>query len=79
MELERSVYRLRVVLILTHNLPASVIEVGRQGSLSLDGDWLFFPFAVLSSKEGANRRSNEVKGSESPQTSRLRRQSEGTF
>lgn len=79
MELERSVYRLRVVLILTHNLSASVIEVGRQGRLSLDGDWLFFFFAVLSSKEGANRRRNELKGSESPQTSRLWRQSEGTF
>lgn len=67
MELERSVYRLRVVLILTHNLSASVIEVARQGKLSLEGDWLFF--ALLSSKEGANRRRNELRGCDSPQTS----------
>lgn len=49
-EAERSVFRLRVVLILTHNLAASVIEVTHQGRLS----------TLLSPAEGANRRRDEL-------------------
>lgn len=65
MELGRGIYRLRVVLILTHNLSASVIEVAHQGRLSLEGDCLS---ALLSSKEGANRHRNELRGCNSPET-----------
>ena len=50
-ELERSAYRLREVLILTHNLSASVIEVAHQGRLSLDRNWLS---DLLSSEDGAD-------------------------
>lgn len=38
--LEKSVKRLKVALILTHNLPAAVIEVACQGKLSLERGWL---------------------------------------
>lgn len=61
-------YRLRVVLILTHNLSASVIEVAHQGRLSLEEDSLS---ALLSSKERANRHRNELRGCNPPQTFRL--------
>lgn len=39
-ERDEGVYRLKVVLILAPNLPASVIEVALQGRLGLEGDRL---------------------------------------
>lgn len=57
-EREQSVFRLRVVLILTHNLTASVIEVTHQGRAEFGKSNRLSAF--LSPAEGANRRRIEL-------------------